>query len=293
MLKKEKAIPAASLLEYLPQETIFLLCEPDLLAAQARRYQEQAQANDPLLISWEQFQQEISQRGMTTVAGRRPGPDHPRGRRGGWGRRLEKPEALDFQSLEVFRPIGDRRPEPHIAEAQRKEFFQQLHRWLRQDFAVYLFCNNDGERDRFLEIWQEYGLGETGSLQLRLGALSRGFLCETAKLAVVTDAEIFARYKVQRPRRLKSPHAASSRSLLDINFAELEEGDYVVHLQHGIGRYLGLKPMPEIGGAPGQECMVIEYAPAEFDQQAPKLYVPLSQAHLVSKYIGAGKGVRR
>jgi transcription-repair coupling factor (superfamily II helicase) len=110
---------------------------------------------------------------------------------------------------------------------------------------------------------------------------------------VVTDAEIFGRYKVQRPRRLKSPHAASSRSLLDINFAELEEGDYVVHLQHGIGRYLGLKPMPEIGGEPGQECLVIEYAPADFDQQPPKLYVPLSESHLVSKYVGAGKGVRR
>jgi transcription-repair coupling factor (superfamily II helicase) len=71
---------------------------------------------------------------------------------------------------------------------------------------------------------------------MRFGALSRGFLSESAKLVVVTDAEIFGRYKVQRPRRLKSPHAPSSRSLLDINFAELEEGDYVVHLQHGIGR---------------------------------------------------------
>ena len=289
LLKKEKAIPASSVLEYLPQETVFLLCEPELLEAQARRYLEQAEAGDPLLTTWEQFLQEISRRGLTTVLARAFDEiiledivvD---------GKRLEKPEALDFQSLEVFRPIGEHRPEPHIAEAQRKDFFQQLHRWLRQDFAVYLFCNNDGERQRFLEIWSEYGLGETGQLQLRLGALSRGFLCQTAKLVVVTDAEIFGRYKVQRPRRLKSPHAASSRSLLDINFAELEEGDYVVHLQHGIGRYLGLKPMPEMGGAPGQECMVIEYAPAEFDQQAPKLYVPLSQAHLVGKYIGAGKG---
>ena len=50
------------------------------------------------------------------------------------GTRLENPEALDFQGLEVFRPIGERRPEPHIAEAQRKEFFAQLHRWLRQGY---------------------------------------------------------------------------------------------------------------------------------------------------------------
>jgi transcription-repair coupling factor (superfamily II helicase) len=50
---------------------------------------------------------------------------------------------------------------------------------------------------------------------------------------VVTDAEIFGRYKVQRPRRLKSLHAQAARSALDIDFTDLEEGDYVVHLQHG------------------------------------------------------------
>jgi nicotinamide riboside kinase len=46
-----------------------------------------------------------------------------------------------------------------IAEAQRREFFQQLHRWLRQDFVVHVFCNNDGERQRFEEIWKEHGFG--------------------------------------------------------------------------------------------------------------------------------------
>src|SRR5213075_2972907 len=77
-----------------------------------------------------------------------------------------------------------------------------------------------------------------------LGALRRGFIFNEAKLVVVTDAEIFGRYKVQSPRRLKAPQAAAMRSALDINFTELEEGDYVVHLQHGIGRYRGLKMLP-------------------------------------------------
>src|SRR5213076_713636 len=72
---------------------------------------------------------------------------------------------------------------------------------------------------------------------VQLGALARGFLCDEARTVVVTDAEIFGRYKVQRPRRLKSPHATAVRSALEVNFTELEEGDYVVHIQHGIGRY--------------------------------------------------------
>ena len=299
LLKKEQAAATASVLEYLPDGSIFLLCEPERLAEQAKLYQGQVPAGDRFLITWGQFQEGLARHGMARVAVNSLETfqiedvvvD---------GRRLENQEALPFQSLEIFRPIGGQRPEPAIVSAQRREFFQQLHRWTRQGYGVHLFCNNDGERQRFEEIWWEYGLGHPGALRIRLGALSRGFLFEPAKLAVVTDAEIFGRYKVQRPRRLKSPHAPSSRSLLDINFSELEAGDYVVHLQHGIGRYLGLQAMPDAPGrspddgraqvvSSGEECLVIEFAPASGTDAAPKLYVPISEAHLVGKYVGAGK----
>ena len=88
---------------------------------------------------------------------------------------------------------------------------------------MQLFCNNDGERQRFGEIWAEYGFAGDAELVIDLGALSRGFIANAAKLVVVTDAEIFGRYKVQRPRRLKSPHAIATRSALDIDFTDLEE----------------------------------------------------------------------
>src|ERR1019366_682548 len=134
---------------------------------------------------------------------------------------------------------------------------------------------------------------------LHLGSLARGFICDEAKLVVVTDAEIFGRYKIQRPRRQKSAHALAARSALDIDFTDLEEGDLVVHLQHGIGRYLGLKQIP-VGNSrhlstatfqpsTGTECLVIEFAPQNSGEEPPKLYVPVSEAHLVSKYVGAGK----
>ena len=160
-----------------------------------------------------------------------------------------------------------------------------------------MFCNNDGERQRFGEIWKDYGFDDTTAMSVHVGALGRGFICEAARLVVVTDAEIFGRYKVQRPRRLKSPHAQAARSALDIDFTEFEEGDYVVHLQHGIGRYLGLKNLPANTGrntdeknpASEIECLVIEYAATDPEQPAPKLYVPVTEAHLVGKYVGAGK----
>src|SRR6202041_1891923 len=171
------------------------------------------------------------------------------------------PDNLQFQSLEAFRPLTERAANPQIAEAQRREFFNQLHRWQRQDYSVYVFCNNDGERQRFQEIWTDL-VGQSACPPLHLGSLSRGFICEEAKLVVVTDAEIFGRYKIQRPRKLKSSHALAARSALDIDFTDLEEGDLVVHLQYGIGKFLGLKNLPaSFGNQTETECLVIQYAP--------------------------------
>jgi len=302
----------ATLSDYLPSDTIFLLSQPDVLSQVAEDYARQIPAGDAFFVDWEKLRQQITAREMTMLelADLDLGMDRETNRtaspltpalsplRGEGGE--TRADMLNFQSLDAFRPLGAQAPDPQIAEAQRREFFGQLHRWLRQGYAVHVFCNNDGERQRFEEIWEEYGLARAERPALHLGALTRGFLCESAKLVVVTDAEIFGRYKVQRPRRLKSAHAQTSRSLLDIDFTDLEEGDYVVHLQYGIGRYLGLQPMPASAGEKplekakaahdgAQECLVIEYAPSGLDEAPPKLHVPVNEAHLVSKYVGAGK----
>ncbi len=322
----------AGLPDYLPGETIFLLCEPEQLAIRADEYAQQVPANDPFFVPWEKFLGDLDRRGISRLelGEEEVQPTNP-------SSGLTAPL---FASLEAFRPLAQRMPEPQIAEARRREFFDQLHRWLRQGYAVHVFCNNDGERQRFEEIWTESGLkqeplvssqqsvastlkqndgGTTDrlltidyKLQTHLGTLSRGFLCDEAKTVVVTDAEIFGRYKIQRPRRLKSPHALATRSALDIDFTELEEGDLVVHIQYGIGRFLGLKNLPittrqsalsraQLPGnvaadvnwrtdeEMGQECLVIEYAPANPADEPPKLYVPVTEAHLVGKYVGAGK----
>ncbi|HWY78555.1 MAG TPA: transcription-repair coupling factor, partial [Verrucomicrobiae bacterium] len=302
----------ATLLDYLPRQTIFLLCEPDRLAEQADQYAGQAPENDPFLLSWQEFQDALRERGMTSLAVCEVSDspvefqavDQSLGTTDSdvsdESHAILDPQSstLNFQSLDAFRPLGTRAPDPQIAEAQRREFFAQIHRWSRQSYAVHVFCNNAGERQRFEEILKDYGFDSEGSITIQIGALSRGFVHDESRVVVITDAEVFGRYRVQRPRRLKSPHAQAARSALDIDFTELEEGDYVVHLQHGIGRYLGLKVLPVStrgaatetpGPESGQECLVIEYAPSGLDESPPKLYVPVTEAHLVSKYVGAGK----
>ncbi len=313
----------ATLLGYLPRESIFLLCEPEQLALHADDYAAQVPAADPFFIPWAKVLSELERAGMTTIelsesaAPGAPVADParvPSALASLAGSELGAPL---FASLDAFRPLAERAPDPQIVDIQRREFFAQLERWRRQGFSVHVFCNNDGERQRFEEIWQELGHSRESKVESRgpaalgpstldprpstiIGPLARGFICDAAKIVVVTDAEIFGRYKVQRPRRLRSAHAQATRSALDIDFADLEDGDFVVHLQHGIGRYLGLKKLPAGSGTRGvdpaaassvqsTECLVIEYAPSEAGNEAPKLYVPVSEAHLVSKYVGVGK----
>jgi len=313
------ALPAtATLLDYLPLDTVCVLLDPDRLTGRADEYAAAVPPGDPYHVTWTACLAELGRRGLTriqlaegdpaaeslnalssTSPGDGPSP-------------VAHDVALRLDSLDAWRPLADRPPEAAVVETQRREFFNQLHRWLRQGYDVHVFCNNDGERQRFDEIWTELvsgAGGRTGPVGpdqaahqglrpvTRLGTLSRGFLCDEAKLVVVTDAEIFGRYKVPRPRRLKSPHAAAMRSALEIDFTDLAVGDLVVHVQYGIGRYLGLKTLPLPGGPSDQsgqspvetECLVLEYAPADPTREPPKLYVPVTEAHLVSKYVGAGK----
>ncbi|HZL42364.1 MAG TPA: DEAD/DEAH box helicase, partial [Verrucomicrobiae bacterium] len=282
-----------SFLDYLPGDTIVLLADPARLAVVAGENQPPVSSDAGFFVGWEDVLADLARRGMPRLE-------------------LTEGDGSQFSSLDAYRPVTDRAPEPHVAEIQRREFFSQVHRWLRQGYAVHVFCNNEGERRRFEEIRVELGLARgpehegTGPapdprLVTHIGTLSRGFVCDEARLVVVTDAEIFGRYKVQRPRRLKSAHAQSTRSALEIDFSELAPGDLVVHVQHGIARYQGLQQMP-LGTRPdplrlqpstapafGPECLVLEFAASDPAQPAPKLYVPVSEAHLVSKYVGSGK----
>ena len=317
----ETTASLATLLDYLPPETIFLLCEPEQLAAGADEYARQIPENDPFFIPWTDFLDQLDRKAMTRLevsdaeVGVQALACSPSKLKLEFQHAELESSGPVFSSLDAFRPLNERAPDPQVAEAQRREFFNQLHRWLRHGYAVHVFCNNDGERQRFEEIWAETSPQSTvhgpqlnnrdqlktvdSGLWTGIGTLSRGFICDEAKFVVVTDAEIFGRYKIQRPRRLKSPHALATRSALDIDFTELEEGDIVVHLQNGIGKFLGLKNLPagssrhpstlNLQLSTGTECLVIEYAPHHPGDEPPKLYVPVTEAHLVGKYVGVGK----
>jgi transcription-repair coupling factor (superfamily II helicase) len=165
-----------------------------------------------------------------------------------------------------------------VDEGRRQQFFRQLQEWRSQDWYTYIFCNNEGEIERLRELIPEE---EHEHVIFAIGGIARGFTFPAGKLAVLSDAELFGRYRNTRARRLAMRRMREQANRTHIDFSELNEGDYVVHLEHGIGKFLGLRTFATDGKE--EEVLTLE-----FDQEA-RLYVPLEQSFLVSRYVGVGK----
>ena len=184
-----------------------------------------------------------------------------------------------------------------LAEAKRAQFVERLKEWRANNSRIAIYFQTEGEIERFREIMA----GTVEGIDFVEGSLARGFCFPAASLVVLSAAELFGRFAVHPRRLLRLRRAERHRAQID--FSELAEGDLVVHLEHGIGRFLGLTKVACRAGdrrarrqsrhsarsvvAPyqdeQQEVLVLEFA------DEAKLYVPLEQAYLVSRYVGAGK----
>ena len=181
-----------------------------------------------------------------------------------------------------------------LAEAKRAQFVERLKEWRTNNASIVIYFQTEGEIERFREIMA----GALDGLDFVEGTLARGFCFPAANLVVLSAVELFGRFAVHARRHLRR----AERHRAQIDFSELNEGDLVVHLEHGIGKFLGLQKIP-VGQAPRlpdgaslasgaltlqqqtqpQEVLVLEFA------DEARLYVPLEQAYLVSRYVGAGK----
>ncbi|HEY3898425.1 MAG TPA: transcription-repair coupling factor [Chthoniobacter sp.] len=166
-----------------------------------------------------------------------------------------------------------------VDEIKRERFFGQLREWRTQGWRVHVYCNNEGEIERLHDLVPPV---EADALQFTVGTLHRGFTFPAAKVAILSDAELFGRYRNTRARRMALRRARDQASRTQIDFSELNEDDYVVHLEHGIGRYEGMKSIPRADGKT-EDVLVVAFA------EDARLYVPLEQSYLVSRYVGVGK----
>jgi transcription-repair coupling factor (superfamily II helicase) len=165
-----------------------------------------------------------------------------------------------------------------LNEAKRDRFFNQLHAWSADRWMIAFACANEGEGERFRELAGDFDF-DTSEVVFLATPATRGFVCPTQKLAILSESEVLGRSASQRARRaaLRRERMRAGRHAMD--FSEFEEGDLVVHLEHGIGRYEGLDKAPDGSG----DVLVLAFA------NEARLYVPLDQAWQVARYVGLGK----
>ncbi len=156
--------------------------------------------------------------------------------------------------------------------------------------AVLVLCGGEVRARNLLRMLEERNIPAVpdlkgtamprpGELRITVGALSAGCEWPALKLAVLTEGQLTA--PTQKKLKLKKD---SNRQKLQ-SFTDLSPGDLVVHVHHGIGRFLGIQRMPVDGVE--KDYIKIDYAGGDC------LYVPVTQLDLVSKYIGGGEDQER
>ncbi len=143
---------------------------------------------------------------------------------------------------------------------------------------VLIACHNEAEKTRLAEVFVDTAIARTGRLHLTVGRIRAGFHMIDAGTLVLGDHELFARVDVRRPAPKRRYESRAIDSFLDLN-----EGDLVVHVNHGIARFLGLH-LAKRSEHHDEESLLLEFA------EHARLYVPVSKVDLVQKYVGGGKG---
>src|SRR5262252_5772447 len=217
-----------------------------------------------------------------------------------WARKIESLPGADLEYLAVAKDGG-------IAEAAfvsqpatrfhgaLPSMIEEVQKRVTADTQVVLAAPNTGEVERLADIFTEYNVsyrlgsrtrggesyadetsyfaGEVFTATLLKAYLPDGFILPEAHLAIFGSRDLFDESELvaSRPQRQKSKVSAFLS-----DFRDLQVGDYVVHVEHGIGQYQGLKEINQGDG--NAEFMLLEYA------EAARLYVPLTRLDLVQKY---------
>jgi transcription-repair coupling factor (superfamily II helicase) len=234
------------LTDYLGSGSLCLLVEPSQMQAEATHLMERAEDPEELL-TFNSVQKKLTQFGTVFAAELASGSESVM-------------ERLKVESVERF--SGD------IARVR-----QELDR-TATEHEVFLIAETQAEIKRLNEILQPTELAQTERLHYVKGRLRSGFRYVGEDVLVVSGNELFHRAPLRRTSRHRMGKAIQS-------FLDLRNGDLVVHLAHGIGRYRGLQLIRKEDYA--EEHLEIEF------HGGTKIFVPATKIDLVQKYVGARK----
>ncbi len=264
----------ASLLDYLPADHQWVWCDSDVIRDHATQYQaliEEAGAVTQTL-SYRRLRELIRARcarGPLYLDGSAP--------------RQATRCPIALRPLAGLPSLERLDLDQGALESARRDFVEDLQQRAGTGEAVHLFFGTEGTQDRFIE-WRTSHADPRVHFRLAIGALSEGFHYTDGQLIVVSEQDLYGRRRAWRGRydphaRRPGPKKISGPRLSE--WRDIEPGELVVHVDHGIGRYLGLYEIETNGQR--QEVLSIEYA------DDAKIYLPVSQAHLLSRYVGFGR----
>lgn len=159
----------------------------------------------------------------------------------------------------------------------------EVNRWTKQGDTVLVMVPNHERAEKVHQTFNDFEISskivnadriERGKTQILIGSVQNGFELPTDKLVVLTERELFNNVTKKAPRRQSLSNAERLKS-----YTELNPGDYVVHVNHGIGKYTGMETL-EISGV-HQDYLSIIY------KDDAKLFIPVSQLNLLQKYVSS------
>lgn len=160
----------------------------------------------------------------------------------------------------------------------------EMERWRHGNFTVYILANGTERMNKVQGILQDYEIDSTlsekgmkpGTISIIDGDLSTGFELPFQRVAVITDAELFK----GNPKRKTRPQKMSNAERIK-SYSEIKPGDYIVHVHHGIGKYIGIKNLGQDGV--DKDFLLIQFRGED------KLYVPTDKIDLIQKYVASGE----
>ncbi|RED53034.1 transcription-repair coupling factor [Cohnella lupini] len=147
----------------------------------------------------------------------------------------------------------------------------EMERWRKSGIKILMLAGNAERAERMRRVLEDYQIETPEILQ---GNLQSGFELPSIKLVVITEGEMFT--QKQRKARRVDRHLDNAERIK--SYTELKVGDYVVHQNHGVGKYLGIGTL-EVGGI-HKDYLHIVYAGGD------RLSVPVEQFDLIQKYVG-------
>jgi len=259
-----------TLLDYMTHSATVVWSEPGSIKTRASAHEALLHLDTPssqVVLSFDAIQSTITS--ATRFQEIRIDPDNPVSLPSGFPR--------FFPIANSVEETGNRFDATHT-EQTRGALISDLYARARKRHHVALYLDSTGSMTHFEETLAR---PTEKHIKPNLGVLSEGCDCPDLRLIIVAESDLYGRRKSLRLRYDPDAYRSRSRKYTGgriTDFTDMEPGDLVVHIDHGIGRYLGVQEITF--NDQQQEVLAIAYA------DDAKLYVPMSHAHLLSRYVG-------